>query len=90
MKRVIFAFGVGLGMGLAVAAFRVIQKAQAGFSGTPAGTGAGGTRAQAGPAGLSELAVSLGQRVRSALDEGMAAARETEEELRGKVLDGGR
>jgi hypothetical protein len=90
VKRVIFAFGVGLGMGLAVAAFRVIQKAQAGFSGTVPGSGAGGTRVPSAPAGLADLAMGLGQRVRSALDEGMAAARETEEELRGKVLNGGR
>ena len=92
MKRVVFAFGVGLGMGLAVAGFRMLQRAKAGFS-TPAGSHAGSRGPKVSSTGSSspgDVVAGVAERLRSALDEGRRAARETEEELRGKVLDGGR
>lgn len=113
MKRVVYAFALGLGMGASVGAFRFIQRARAGLPSTQ-GALAGGrepdldaapgaARPVGGPArelparglgrtqvGAGDAVGSVGERLRSAVQQGILAARETEEELRSKVLNGGR
>jgi len=74
VRRVLgVAFGLGLGLGLAYVASRMLHKAKTELPGAIA-------------AEAKEAASSVGERLRSALDEGVRAMKETEAELRGKVL----
>lgn len=75
MRRVLgFAVGIGLGLGLAYAASKMLRRAQTELPTVIANE-------------AREAALSVGERMRQALDEGRRAMLETEAELRGKVLD---
>ncbi|HYR62203.1 MAG TPA: hypothetical protein VET24_06150 [Actinomycetota bacterium] len=69
-----FAVGIGLGLGLAYAASKMLRRAQTELPGMIANE-------------AKEAAMSVGERMRRALEEGRRAMQETEAELRGRVLD---
>jgi len=76
VRRILgFAAGIGLGLGLAFALSRTLRRAK--------------TRLPNAIATEAREAVStVGGRLRSAVEEGLRAMKETEAELRDKVLDG--
>jgi hypothetical protein len=86
VKPVVAAFAIGLGVGLAITAVRVVVRARRGLPTTwsPDPSGSDGAMAAA------ESMASLIDRVRSALADGAQAMRDTEAELRAKVFDAGR
>jgi hypothetical protein len=86
VKPVVAAFAIGLGIGLAITAVRVVVRARRGLPTTwsPDSSDGDGVMAAAGSIG------SLIDRVRSALADGAQAMRDTEAELRAQVFDAGR
>ena len=82
MKRILVAFGVGLTVGLGATAVRVVLRARQGLP--TAGPG-GGLDVSAANEAIDDLAA----RLRTALQEGTKAMKDTEAELRATVrLDG--
>jgi hypothetical protein len=78
MRRVLgFAVGIGLGLGLALTISKMLRRAQTQLPSAVAN--------EAGKA-----LASMGDRVRTALETGVTAMRDTEAELRDKVLGNGR
>lgn len=86
MKPVVVAFGLGLSVGLGITVVRVVRRARAGL---PTAWGVETPERAQGQGGPGDPLASLGERIVSAFEQGAKAMRETEAELRSKVLDGG-
>jgi hypothetical protein len=100
VRRLAIAFGIGLGVGLLITTLRVVLRARKGLptvlgpsAGHPGANGSGPGTDGDGLAGLIAQPVdtfmALAERVRAAVTEGAAAMKETESELRSKVLEPG-
>lgn len=82
MKRILMAFGIGLGVGLASTAVRVVVRARQGLP--TAGPG-GGLDVSAANNAIDEF----GSWIKDALHEGSQAMKDAEAELRARVLHDG-